>query len=163
MIELIRSAHSLGEANFHLQFTPKYRRDVFRDSEVRRVCEASFRETAARYGFAVHAVEFGPDHVHLFVGACKNLSVSELARLLKGASARRLRSQCWGRIRSKLWGASFWTGGYFYRSVGATTNEAIRFYLEHSQRKHWTAVDHQTYLHSKQQRLNNYLAKTTTP
>ena len=35
-MELVRSAHSLGEANFHLQFTPKYRRDVFRDIEVKK-------------------------------------------------------------------------------------------------------------------------------
>ena len=38
-MELVRSAHSLGEANFHLQFTPKYRCDVFRDGEVKRICE----------------------------------------------------------------------------------------------------------------------------
>ena len=43
-MELVRSAHSLGEANFHLQFTPKYRRDVFRDGEVKKVCEESFRD-----------------------------------------------------------------------------------------------------------------------
>ena len=158
MIELVRSAHSLGEANFHMQFTPKYRRDVFRDGEVRMVCEESFRETAARYGFAVHAIEFGPEHVHVFVGACKNLAVSELARLLKGASSRRLRSQCWDRFRGKLWGDSFWTDGYFYRSVGATTNEAIKYYLEHSQRKHWEAIDYHIYLQSKQRSLNEYTA-----
>jgi putative transposase len=157
-MELVRSAHSLGEANFHFQFTPKYRRDVFRDGEVKRVCEVSFRETAARYGFAVHAVEFGPDHAHIFVGACKNLAVSVLARLLKGASSRRLRMQCWDRIHGKLWGDSFWSDGYFYRSVGATTNEAIKYYLEHSQRKHWEAVDYHIYLQSKQKMLSDYTA-----
>ena len=157
MMELIGSAHSLGEANFHLQFTPKYRRDVFRDGEVKRVCEETFRSTANRYGFAVHAVEFGPEHAHIFVGACKNLSVSELARLLKGASSRKIRVQCWNRIRGKLWGDSFWSDGYFYRSVGATTNEAIKFYLEHSQGKHWKAIDHDTYLQSKQKPLTQYL------
>jgi putative transposase len=157
-MELVRSAHSLGEANFHLQFTPKYRRDVFRDGEVKRACEESFRETAARYGFAVHAVEFGPDHAHIFVGACKNLAVSELARLLKGASSRRLREKCWDRFRDKLWGDAFWTAGYFYRSVGATTNEAIEYYLEHSQRKHWKAVDHDVYLQSKQKPITEYIA-----
>jgi putative transposase len=157
-MELIRTAHSLGEANFHLQFTPKYRRDVFRDDAVRHTCEQSFRETAARYGFAIHAVEFGPDHAHVFVGACKNLSVSELARLLKGASARRLRQQCLDRFSGKLWGDSFWSGGYFYRSVGATTYAAIRYYLETSQRKHWKAVDYEVYLQSKQKSLKEYVA-----
>ena len=157
MIELVRSAHSLGEANFHFQFTPKYRRDVFRDGEVKRVCEDSFRETAARYDFAVHAVEFGPEHAHIFVGACKNRSVSELARLLKGASSRRLRLECWDRLCGKLWGDSFWSDGYFYRSVGATTNEAIEFYIQNSQRKHWRAVDHDLYIQSKQKPLTQYL------
>ena len=157
-MELVRSAHSLGEANFHLQFTPKYRRDVFRDGEVKKTCEEGFRETAARYGFAVHAVEFGPDHAHIFVGACKNLAVSELARLLKGASSRWIRQRCWDRLKAKLWGDAFWTAGYFYRSVGATTNEAIKYYLEHSQRKHWKAVDHDVYLRSKQRSLSEYTA-----
>jgi len=105
-MELVRTAHSLGEANFHLQFTPKYRRDVFRDGVVRLTCEESFRETAARFGFVIHAIEFGPEHVHLFIGACKNHSVSRLAQLLKGASARRLRQQCSDRFRDKLWGDS---------------------------------------------------------
>ena len=29
--DLIRGSHSVGEANYHLGFTPAYRRDVFRD------------------------------------------------------------------------------------------------------------------------------------
>jgi hypothetical protein len=68
-----------------------------------------------------------------------------------------------GAVPTEAMGDAFWTAGYFYRSVGATTNEAIQYYLEHSQRKHSMAVDYHTYLHSKQQRLNNYLAETTTP
>jgi putative transposase len=143
-MKLVRSPHSLGEADFRLQFTPKYRRDVF-------------RETATRYGFAIHAIEFGPDHAHIFVGACKNLAVSELVRLLKGTGSRWIRQRCWSRVKSKLWGDAFWTAGYFYRSVGSTTNEAILYYLEHSQRKHWKAVDHDIYLQSKQKPITEYV------
>jgi len=29
-MEFDKYSHSLGESNFHFQFTPKYRRDVFR-------------------------------------------------------------------------------------------------------------------------------------
>ena len=126
---------------------------------MRRLCEQSFRETAARFGFVIHAIEFGPEHVHLFIGACKNHSVSRLAQLLKGASSRRLRAQCLDRFSGKLWGDSFWSGGYFfYRSVGATTNAAIKYYLENSQRKHWKAVDYDVYLQSKQKSLKEYVA-----
>ena len=50
------------------------------------------------------------------------------------------------------------SGGYFfYRSVGATTNEAIKYYPEISQRKHWRAVDYDVYLESKQRPLDDYM------
>ncbi|MBW2044756.1 MAG: transposase [Deltaproteobacteria bacterium] len=31
----------------------------------------------------------------------------------------------------------FWTGGYFYRTVGAVNSETVSRYVEHSQSKHW--------------------------
>jgi putative transposase len=86
-MELMRGHHSVGEANLHLQFTPKYRRDVFWDEVVQRVCEEVFRETAAQLGLVIHALAFGPDHVHVFVGACRTHSVAEIVRQLKGASS----------------------------------------------------------------------------
>lgn len=32
--ELIKSGHAIGESNFHLQITPAYRQDIFRDKQV---------------------------------------------------------------------------------------------------------------------------------
>ena len=61
----------------------------------------------------------------------------------EGASARRVRQELWGRVRQKLWGDSFWSDGYFYRSIGSTTTEAVQFYIEHSQRKHWMGLDYE--------------------
>ena len=144
-MELMRGHHCVGEANLHLQFTAKYRRDVFRDGVVKRVCEESFRETAEQLGLVVHALAFGPDHIHVFVGACRNHSVAEVVRRLKGASSRRIRRMCWDTVKTKLWGGAFWSGGYFYRSVGSTTGAAIQFYIQNSQKKHWTALDYEEY------------------
>jgi REP element-mobilizing transposase RayT len=58
-----------------LIFTPKYRRDVFTDGEVRRMCLESFAQTCYALGLKIEACEFGTDHVHLFVSRCKNYSV----------------------------------------------------------------------------------------
>ena len=88
---------------------------------------------------------------------CKNHSVAQLAQRLKGASARKLRRELKHAIETKLWGGAFWSSGYFYRSVGSTTNEAINWYIEHAQRKHWKALDHQTYKELKQKTLNDYV------
>jgi len=154
---LVSGAHSLGEANIHFQFTPKYRRDIFRDEGVKRACEACLRRIAEDLGVVLHAVEFGPDHCHLFVGACKNFSVAELAQRFKGASSRMIRQAMWDTVKEKLWGDAFWSTGYFYRSVGSTTSDAIAWYIEHAQRKHWQALDHQTYTELKQKTLNHYM------
>ncbi len=159
-MELMRGHHSVGEANLHLQFTAKYRRCVFREGLVKRVCEESFQETAERLGLVIHAMAFWPDHVHVFVGACRNHSVAEVVRRLKGASSRRIRRECWERIKGKLWGKVFWSGGYFYRSVGSTTGEAIQYYIQNSQRKHWTALDYEEYKQRKdaQTTINQFIA-----
>ncbi len=159
-MELMRGHHSVGDANLHLQITAKYRRCVFREGLVKRVCEESFQETAERLGLVIHAMAFGPDHVHVFVGACRNHSVAEVVRRLKEVSSRRIRRECWERIKGKLWRKVFWSGGYFYRSVGSTTGEAIQYYIQNSQRKHWTALDYEEYKQRKdaQTTINQFIA-----
>ena len=79
-MQLVRNRHSVGLSNYHLQFTPKYRRDVFRDAVVRRECRKAFTQVAKRLAIHIIALEFGPDHVHLFIGNCKNYSVPQLAQ-----------------------------------------------------------------------------------
>jgi REP element-mobilizing transposase RayT len=79
-VQLISVGSSRGESNFHLIFTPKYRRDVFTDDGVKRMCLESFAETCYVLGVRMEACEFGPDHVHLFVSE----SVQELLRPVHG-------------------------------------------------------------------------------
>ena len=44
-----------------------------------------------------------------------------MAQMFKGASSRKIRVELWDNVKGKLWGDSFWSDGYFYRSVGSTT------------------------------------------
>ncbi len=142
-MQLVSVGSSRGESNFHLIFTPKYRRDVFTDGEVKRTCLESFAETCFKLGVKMEACEFGTDHVHVFVSRCKNYSVPYMVQRLKGASSHTIRQRLWDNVKEKLWGDSFWSDGYFYRSVGSTTSEAVRYYIEHSQRKHWATQDYE--------------------
>jgi REP element-mobilizing transposase RayT len=64
-MQLVSVGSSRGESNFHVVFTPKYRRDVFADGEVRKVCLESFARTCRDLAIGLEACEFGPDHVHL--------------------------------------------------------------------------------------------------
>jgi len=142
-MRLVSVGSSYGESNYHLQFTPKFRRDVFADEEVKEMCRRSFEETCVALGITMVACEFGPDHAHVFVGNCKNYAVPVMVQRLKGASSRRIRLELWDRVKDKLWGDSFWTDGYFYRSIGSTTSDAVEYYIRYSQKKHWLNYDYE--------------------
>jgi len=146
------SKHCVGESNYHFQFTPKYRRDIYKDKVLKKACEDSLRMIAERWGVEMLAVEFGPDHVHLFIGSCRKYSVSQLAQYFKGASSRELRMNCWERVREKEWGNALWSAGYFYESVGRVTSETIKYYIERQQGKHWAELDYDAHTQLKGQR-----------
>jgi len=93
-------------------------------------CRESFKEVANKPGIIILALEFGPDHIHLFIENCKNYSVPQLARYFKGFSSKVIREECWGSIKRKLWGDKFWSSGYFYEAVGRITSETAQFYTE---------------------------------
>ena len=97
-----------------------------------------FRKIAEQHGFDIRALEIMDDHVHLFVGLGPNHSVSQLVRYFKGRSAKEMFDQFrWLKEykpgEPRFWGGNFWSRGYFYRSVGSTTDDAVKFYIEVSQ------------------------------
>ena len=134
---LIRSSHSVGEANYHLQFTAAYRCGIFRDELVRILTRDYLLAAAKRHGITVSAIGFGPDHCHMFTAACKNHSPSRAANLLKGFSSFMMRKHHRDLFIDRLWGKKFWTGGYFYRTVGAVNAETVKRYVVEEQGKHW--------------------------
>ncbi len=134
---LFHDCHSVGEANLHLQFTPKYRRMLFSDEVLRTACEELMKGIAKSLGVGLAGIGFGPDHVHLFVSGWKNYSIAKLSKRFKGSVSRLLRKNYFDRIKPFLWGKSFWTGGYFYRTVGAVNRETMLKYVTESQSHHW--------------------------
>jgi len=137
MAELIHSRHCVGGWNYHMQFTPKYRRDVFEKMEVREIVRMSLEEEARKMGIRIEVVEFGPDHVHLFVTNCRKEAPSVIAGKLKGYSSWFIRKNYGELIKGYDLGRSFWTDGYFCESIGRVTSETIKYYIAKQQKKHW--------------------------
>ena len=136
--ELTHNRHSVGESNYHLQFTPNFRREIFIHEKVRNLCKYALMEKAKSLGIILYCVNFGPDHCHFFVGNCKNYSVADLVRHFKGFSSYLIRMSLWNTISKYLWGKRLWSEGYFYESVGRVTSASAKFYIERQQGKHWT-------------------------
>ena len=135
--ELITSCHAVGESNYHIQLTPAYRRDVFRDRLVAELTMAYIVEKLRELNVFLLAHDFGPDHLHLFVSNVRWVSEIELVRQIKGYSSYMMRKGHRHMFSHKLWGQKFWTGGHFYRSVGAVNKDTMQHYIEDCQGKHW--------------------------
>lgn len=159
-LKLLRSSHCVGESNFHLQFTPKYRKGVFSNPVIKGECERLLLCIAKKMGVMVAGIGFGPDHAHLFVSACKNYSAARLAMRLKGASSRFMRANLYQELKQYYWGNSFWSDGYFYRSVGAVNYDTMKDYVERSQDKHWIKQRPSEYRREKQATLSQWAQAT---
>jgi len=139
-IKLTSYNHTVGESNLHLQFTPKYRKPIFRDKDVMHECEQEFKQIAANLKVQLAGMGIGPDHAHIFVAGWKNYSIAELAQRFKGTSSRAIRQKHPVRLTVQgLYGDQMWSDGYFHRTVGAVTTETMKKYVTESQQKHWKA------------------------
>ena len=136
-MELIKSSHSVGESNFHIQLTPAFRRDIFADEQTAELTLAYLAEKLIELRVVLVGYGFGPNHLHLFVANVRFVSEVELVRQIKGYSSYKMRKYFKSLFSKDLWGKKFWTEGHFYRSVGAVNYETMKQYVEESQEKHW--------------------------
>ena len=96
------TAHSAYVINYHLVWIPPYRKKVLAGAIEARL-KKLFSEIAIQNGFEILANEVRPDHVHLFVSAPPKFSASEVVRLFKGITARRLKQE-FEILRRQYWG-----------------------------------------------------------
>ena len=137
-IETRNYSHAVGEFNYHIQLTPAFRQDVFEDEKVLKLTKAYISSKMNELKIEIVAMEFGPDHLHIFIANCKNYAPCKIVQYIKGFSSMMMRKNHWDLFRHKLWGDKFWSEGYFCRSIGSTTTEAVEFYIKESQQKHWS-------------------------
>jgi putative transposase len=149
-------SHSYGESYLHLQFTPKYRRRVFEDKTIKRACKNLMLWIASRLKIVIEAIEFGPEHMHVFIKNWKNYSIEFLAQQLKGRSSFEIRRRLPNELRRFKLGYSFWSDGYFHETVGSVTAEARKFYIQRCQDEHWKGIDYLTYKQLTQPTLINF-------
>ncbi|MBI2452346.1 IS200/IS605 family transposase, partial [Candidatus Pacearchaeota archaeon] len=134
-----------GEFNYHIQITPAYRRKVMEDERVTKLVKAYISSNLEELRVEIVTMKGGKDHLHIFVANCKNIAPSKLIGELKGFSSRMMRKNHWKLFKYYLWSDKFWSEGYFCRSIGATTTEAVEYYIKYSQDKHWNNLDYEIY------------------
>src|ERR1700744_4112028 len=120
-----RGRHVISALHVHLVFVTKYRRGVLDDGML-SYCEQVMRKVCADFEAELRDFNGETDHVHLLVNYPPKVSVSALVNSLKGASARRLRSEYTGKVNRATMNGHFWSPSYFAASCGGAPLSIIR-------------------------------------
>jgi putative transposase len=125
---LRRSAHAVYDTQYHLVWTPKYRKAILEGRLAERMAQVLV-EIGLAYDITIEEMAVASDHVHLFCSFPPRLSISQAVGRLKSVSAPTIFRE-FPEVKRQLWGGEFWEDGYFARTVGDTlTATVIRGYI----------------------------------
>ena len=113
---------------YHIVWCVKYRRSVL-VGEVEDDLKACLYEIADEYGFSIVALETMPDHVHMLVDCRPQFFPSDMIKIIKGNTARRLFIKH-PELKTKLWGGHLWNPSYCIVTVSDRSFEMVRHYIE---------------------------------
>jgi len=119
---------------YHIIFCPKFRFKVLYDKIENRLKELILN-IANIYDFKIIEMEVMPDHVHLFISCKPTISPTDIVRILKSITARRLFEE-FPKLR-KLYSKCgvLWSKGYFVCSIGKASPETLKRYIQEQKSK----------------------------
>ena len=116
---------------YHVIFTPKYRRRVLTEPIAKRlkeIIEAKQKE----YFFQIIELEVMEDHVHLLLDVNPKIGIYKTVCQLKGVTSHLLREE-FPELKKKL--PSLWTRSKFISTVGSVSLEVVKKYIENQKNK----------------------------
>jgi putative transposase len=127
-----KGSHTVYDLKVHLVWITKYRYQVLTKEVGYRLREI-IRQVCDAQDIQIIQGVVSKDHIHLYVSYPPRISVSEMVRLLKGRSSRRIQEE-FPQLGNQYWGKHFWSIGYAAFSSGRVTDKMIQEYIqEHSQ------------------------------
>ncbi len=111
---------------YHVIFTPKFRRSVLTEEIQKRFKELVF-EKQEEFGYSVIEMETMPDHVHLLLDSNPKIGIYAQVNHIKGYTSKILRKE-FPKLRSRL--PTLWTRSKFISSVGSVCLETVKKYIE---------------------------------
>lgn len=124
--------HVVWECTYHVVIVPKYRKKVLFGLARKRIGEI-LRELAKQKGIEIVKGNACPDHIHMVLSIPPKYSVAHVMGFIKGKSAIRMHAE-FSRRKMALMQKSFWSRGYFVRTVGID-KEIVKRYVEDQWKK----------------------------
>ena len=123
-----RTSSAVYNINYHIVWCPKYRRGILKDKveEFLKNCLQTICETKK---WELLEMEVMPDHIHIFISAPPFEAPTNIVKILKGVTARRL-FMVFPDLKKKLWKGSLWSPSYYVGTAGHVSAETIKKYIE---------------------------------
>ncbi|MBI4116481.1 IS200/IS605 family transposase [Candidatus Pacearchaeota archaeon] len=135
MDELFKSYHKVFRIKYHFVFVIKYRKDLFLQKKYTETFKTICEEMQKRYTMNLETIGFDEDYVHFLLQSVPKYSPSQLFRIVKSITARKLFEQ-YPELKKDLWGGEFWRDCGYVSTVGEGINaEIIRNYIKNQGRK----------------------------
>ena len=135
MKDLIKYRTCVANVNYHIVFCVKHRRKIL-DDEVESFLKETILDIAKDKNFKIKAMEIGQsDHVHLFVSAHPKYSIGQIVKWIKGISGIKLFKK-FPDLRHSLWRGQLWSNSYYVETIGSTSEENIKRYIENQNIPH---------------------------
>jgi len=141
-VNLVVSAHGVGQLVFHFEWCTKYRYKVLRQLRFKDLLAQVIIREAEEHGVAVLELGVQDEHVHLVVGLRPTHSVSGAFEHLKTKSAQAL-FEAEPKFRLRYPRGHFWSPGKFYRTVGDVDLETTRAYVRAQDHRQHTLAEYQ--------------------
>jgi putative transposase len=116
--------HSHYNLNYHVVMVTKRRRDVLVGA-VRSTLMTALTSSCVERDWIVLGLEVMPDHAHIFISCPPKWSPSDIVKILKGVSARRI-LQAFPHLSRH---GHLWTNAFYVGTAGAVSSETIKRYI----------------------------------
>lgn len=115
--------------NYHIVWCPKYRKSILLD-EIADFLSDQLKTIAQSREWQVLEMEIMPDHIHLFISVQPFVSPTDIVKVLKGVTAKRMFEKFPKLKKDEFWKSGLWSPSYYVGTAGHVTAEIIKRYID---------------------------------
>ena len=121
MSKYIHKSHNVSVLIYHFVCPAKYRKVIF-NKEVDETLKGICLEIFKRYEISFLEIGTDRDHVHFLIQSVPKYSVTEIIRMIKNITAKKIFEKH-PEVKKQLWGGEFWSDGFFVNTVSKFGSE----------------------------------------
>jgi putative transposase len=120
-------AHTKHKLVYHIVIIPKYRKRILLGKVANRIRSLMY-EACEMNRWWIHEIEVKREHVHIMIQIKPTDKLSEVVRILKGGSSKKIQKE-YPELEEFVWGGKFWSDGYFAETSGKLSKKRLREYI----------------------------------